>query len=98
VDAMQVTRTAGVKELLVVMEIEAVEVGALPADNLLDAQNLAAPDFQRSAGARYDDKLLHQSSWRLGHDVSFSHEGRAGLMSVRRSERRPDAINLINVR
>ena len=49
---MQVTRTAGVKELLVVMEIEAVEVGALPADDLLDAQNLAAPDFQRLAGAR----------------------------------------------
>ena len=37
VEAVQVTRTAGVEELLVVMEIEAVEVGALPADNLLDA-------------------------------------------------------------
>ena len=54
---VQVARAPGVEELLVVVQIEAVEVGALPAVDLLDAQNLPAPHFQRLAGARLDDEF-----------------------------------------
>ena len=41
--AVQVAGPAGVEEFLVVVEIEAVEVGALAAFGLLDAQDLAVP-------------------------------------------------------
>ena len=53
---VQVARAAGVEELLVVVQVEAVEVGALPAVDLLDAQDLPAPQLERLAGARLDDR------------------------------------------
>src|SRR3979411_1668918 len=55
---VQVARAAGVEELLVVVEVEAVEVRALPAGNLLYPQDLAAPELQRLASAWLDDQVL----------------------------------------
>jgi len=44
-------------ELLIVMQVEAIEIGALAALDLLDAQDLPLQQFDRLAGAWLDDKL-----------------------------------------
>jgi hypothetical protein len=62
--AVQVAGAAGVEELLVVMQIEAVEIGALAADHLLDAQDLAALHFERLAGPRLDHQLVEHPALR----------------------------------
>src|SRR6478735_11308436 len=59
---VQVARAAGVEELLVVVQVEAVEVRALPAGNLLYPQDFAAPELQRLASAWLDDQLLKNRS------------------------------------
>jgi len=41
----RLTRPAGVEELLVVVQVETVEVSALPAAGLSNPQNLPAPHF-----------------------------------------------------
>jgi len=52
---MQRARAAHVHELLVVVQVEAVEVGALAPLDLRDAHDLALQHFQRLARARLDD-------------------------------------------
>jgi hypothetical protein len=44
------------------VQVEAVEVRALPAGNLLYPQDLAAPELQRLARAWLDDQLLKNRS------------------------------------
>jgi hypothetical protein len=44
--AVHVASASSVKELLIVMQIEAIEVDTLTAFNLFDAQYHAAPQFK----------------------------------------------------
>ncbi len=50
---------AAMHELLVVVQVEAVEVGALAALDLLDAQDLALQQFDRLAGPRLEDEFRY---------------------------------------
>src|ERR1700738_922192 len=64
---VHVPRPSRVEELLVVLKIEAVEVNALAAFDLLDAQEHAAPQLERLAGAglepepRMGSPLIHRA-------------------------------------
>src|ERR1700738_1794902 len=64
---VHVPRPSRVEELLVVLKIEAVEVNALAAFDLLDAQDHAAPQLERLAGAglepepRMGSPLIHRA-------------------------------------
>jgi len=60
--AMQMPRPAGVEELLVVVQVEAVEIRTLPAAGLGNAENLSASQFQRLASAGLDRELPDQLS------------------------------------
>src|SRR5262249_54519683 len=51
VEAVHCTGAAAMHELLVVVQVEAVEVDALATVNLFDAKNLAAKKFDGLAGA-----------------------------------------------
>jgi len=48
---------AAMHEFLVVMQVEAVEIGALAAFDLFDAQDLALEQFDRFAGAGLEDNF-----------------------------------------
>src|ERR1700727_2333389 len=48
---------AAMHEFLVVMQVEAIEVDALQAFDLLDAKDLAGLHFERLAGSRLQDHL-----------------------------------------
>jgi hypothetical protein len=56
--AMDYTGAARVEKFLVVVQIEAVEIGALAAFNLLDSQDLAPQKLYRLAGARLHDEFI----------------------------------------
>jgi hypothetical protein len=49
-------------ELLVVMQVEAIEVGALTTLDLLDAQNLSFQQFNRLAGAGLQNEFGNDPS------------------------------------
>src|SRR5215211_4477183 len=59
-EPVQVAGTAGVEELLVVVKIEAIEVGALAAFDLFDAQHLTLLHLQGLAGAGLDGELVDE--------------------------------------
>src|SRR5260370_5916202 len=55
---------AAMHELLVVMQVEAIEIGALAALDLLDAQDLSFQELDRFAGARLQDEFGNHLSCR----------------------------------
>jgi hypothetical protein len=55
---MHVPRAAGVEEFFVIMQIEAVEIGALAAFDLGDAQNLALHQLYGFASSRLHDEFV----------------------------------------
>src|SRR5450631_850913 len=65
VKAVHRAGAAAMHELLVVMQVEAVEVGALAAFDLLDAQDLTFQKLDRLAGAGRHDEF--------GNDLPRSH-------------------------
>src|SRR3978361_1461860 len=62
VQTMEMARPAGVKILLVIMKVKAVEVGALVPAGLGNPQHLATPQWQSLAGAGLDRDLLNHLS------------------------------------
>src|ERR1700676_943532 len=56
--------TAAMHEFLVVVQVEAVEIGALAALDLLDAQDLSFEEFDRLAGAGLQNPFGDDRSWR----------------------------------
>jgi len=79
---------AAMHELLVVMQIEAIEVGALAALDLLDAQDLPLQQFDRLAGAGLDENS--EMIWRAVIAPAPSAVGfmRGGIFMKRRPHQR----------
>ena len=61
---MKMPRSAGVKELLIVVKVETVEVRALPAGSLRDPKHLPSPNLERLAGARLQREFRQYFSLR----------------------------------
>ena len=82
VKAMHRAGAPAMHELLVVMQIEAVEVGALAAFGLLDAQDLAFEEFDRLAGAGLQE--MFEQNFALAHRCASRSFGFA-VVSARRA-------------
>jgi hypothetical protein len=70
VQAVDDAGAPGVQELLVVMQVEAVEVGALSAFDLLHPQYLTTQKLNGSAGARLHDEFTHDAPLVHGRHLS----------------------------
>src|ERR1700730_9550444 len=68
---------AAMHELLVVVQVEAIEIGALAAFDLLDAQDLSFQQLDRLAGAGLDDEF--------GNDGPGCHRAASATASALRA-------------
>src|SRR5271170_535790 len=74
-EAMDGAGASAMHELFVVMQIEAIEIDALQALDLFDAQDLTGEQFDRLAGAR-----LHHP---FEQDFTFPHRDASGRVAAR---------------
>src|SRR5262245_49826172 len=80
--------SAAVHELLVVVEVEGVEVDALPAFHLLDAEDFSRMEFDRLPRARLEDHFAQHGP----HLCAAAYSRNASFTSAARSAATPFVI------